>query len=80
KTAYMKASFLPKTIYDLQVEILYTPKGCQLIARCDGHELGYTELAMQKKPYYVGLIACEGRNRFYDFKVKQPAKKQKTAK
>ena len=80
KTAYLKATFLPKKVYDLQVEILYTSKGCQLIARCDGHELGYMALPMQKKPYYVGLIACEGRNRFYDFKVKQPAKKTKTAK
>ena len=77
KAAYLKASFKPKKIYDLQIRILYTPKGCQLIVRCDGREFGYTELSMKKTPYYVGLIACEGRNRFYDFKVTGPKKQKK---
>ena len=75
KAAYMKAAFKPKTVYELQVQLLYTPKGCQLIARCGGHELGYTELSMRHSLMYVGLIACEGNNRFYDFKVTVPAKK-----
>ena len=80
KAAYLKTSFQPKTVYDLQVKIVYTRKGCQLIAMCNGHEMGYTELSMQKTPYYVGLIACEGRNRFYDFKVTQPVAKGKRRK
>ena len=78
KAAYLKTAFQPKTVYDLQVKLLYTPKGCQLIARCGGHELGYTELALKEVPMYVGLIACEGNNRFYDFKVEsKPVKKRK---
>ena len=77
KAAYLKTVFQPKKIYDLQVQLVYTAKGCQMVARCDGHELGYMELALQKVPLYVGLIACEGRNRFYDFKVTQPRPKKK---
>lgn len=77
KAAYLKTDFKPRKIYDLKIRILYTPKGCQLIAMCGGHELGYTELAMKKVPYYIGLIACEGRNRFYDFKVTLPKKRKK---
>ena len=72
--ACLKASFLPKTVYDLQVEISFTPRGCQLFARCDGHEIGYTALSITEKSYYAGLTACEGRNRFYDFKVTEPKK------
>ena len=48
-----------------------------MVVRCEGQELGYTELALQKVPLYVGLIACEGRNRFYDFEVTQPRPKKK---
>lgn len=72
KAAYLKTEFLPKKIYDLQVQLQYVKLGCQLVVRCDGHEFGYLELALKKVPYFVGLIACEGRNRFYDFRVTQP--------
>ena len=75
KAAYLKTAFKPKTVYELQVQLVWTAKGCQMIVRCDGHELGYTELSMRQVPMYVGLIACEGNNRFYDFKVTVPAKK-----
>ena len=78
KAAWLKAAFQPKKIYELQVQLVHTAKGCQLSARCDGHELGYTEFALKEGPYYVGLIACEGRNRFYDFKVEsKPVRKRK---
>lgn len=76
--AYLKTAFLPKKIYDLQVQLQYQKQGCQLIIRCDGQEFGYLELSLKKTPYYVGLIACEGRNRFYDFRVTtRPVKKRK---
>ena len=77
KAAYLKTAFLPKKIYELQVRLVYTAKGCQMVVCCEGHELGYMELALRKVPLYVGLIACEGRNRFYDFNVTQPRPKKK---
>ncbi len=74
KAAYLKTSYLPKTVYDLQVELRFVKQGCQMILKCDGKEFGYLELNLPNT-YYAGIIACEGRNRFYDFKVSQPKPK-----
>lgn len=71
KAAYLKTSYVPKTAYDLQVELRFVKQGCLMILKCDGKEFGYLELNLPDS-YYVGIIACEGRNRFYDFKVTQP--------
>ena len=74
KAAYLKTSYLPKTVYDLQVELRFVKQGCQMILKCDGREFGYLEMNLPDA-YYAGIIACEGRNRFYDFKVTQPKPK-----
>ncbi|OQA85405.1 MAG: hypothetical protein BWY31_01927 [Lentisphaerae bacterium ADurb.Bin242] len=74
KAAFLKTSYLPKTVYDLQVELRFVKQGCQMILRCEGKEFGYLELNLPDS-YYAGIIACEGRNRFYDFKVVQPKPK-----
>lgn len=71
KAAYLKTAYLPKTVYNLQVELRFVKQGCQMVLKCDGKEFGYLEMNLTES-YYVGLIACEGRNRFYDFKVIQP--------
>lgn len=70
KAAYMKGVYLPKTCYDLQVELRFVKQGCQMILKCNGMEFGYMELNLPNS-YYAGIIACEGRNRFYDFTVTQ---------
>lgn len=71
KLAYMNSEFKKKTVYDLQVTLHYTRKGPQMIIKCNGKEFG---CAMPQEftatQYHVGLIACEGVNRFYDFRVK----------
>ena len=70
KLAYIKADFRKKIVYDLQVTLYHSRKGPQMIVKCDGKEFG---CAMPEEfkatQYYAGLIACEGVNRFYDFRV-----------
>ena len=70
KAAFLKAKFLPKKRYDLQVKLSYTKRGKIMTVTCDGKTFGYTDNNLPDS-YYAGLIGCEGRNRFYDFKVKQ---------
>jgi len=71
KLAYIRTEFKKKTVYDLQVTLRHSRKGPQMIVRCDDSEFG---CAMPKEftanQYHVGLIACEGVNRFYDFRVR----------
>ena len=71
KLAYIRTEFKKKTVYDLQVTLRHSRKGPQMIVRCNGSEFG---CAMPKEftanQYHVGLIACEGVNRFYDFRVR----------
>lgn len=71
KLAYIQTEFKKKTVYDLQVILYHSRKGPQMTVKCNGNEFG---CAMPKEftatQYYVGLIACEGVNRFYDFRVR----------
>ena len=71
KLAYILSSYQPRTVYDLSVSLKHTAKGPQMIIKCDGREFG---VAMPQeftaKEYHLGIIGCEGVNRFYDFKVK----------
>ena len=43
-------------------------KGQMLEVECDGRKFGCHLLGLGKE-FYLGIIGCEGRNRFYDFKV-----------
>ena len=71
KLAYMFTPYLPKTIYDLQVSLKHTAKGAQMVIKCDGKEFGVAmPVEFTAKEYHVGIIGCEGINRFYDFNVK----------
>lgn len=70
RLAYLTSSFSPKKIYDLCVSIRHTPKGWQLIIRCDGREFGCAVPAGFKTDgFFTGITGCEGINRFYDLKV-----------
>lgn len=36
---------------------------------CGGHHFGYQDETLPES-FYAGITACEGRNRFYDFKMR----------
>ena len=47
-----------------------TSKGVkEMVVKCGGHEIGYVDNDLPDT-FYAGIIGCEGRNLFYDFKVK----------
>lgn len=71
KFSYMNSTFLPQTRYELKVTISETAKGESLEVECDGKVFGCF-LPDLGKEFYLGIIACEGRNRFYDFKISVP--------
>ena len=63
----------PKTMHDLSVTVENKDKGPRLIVRCGGHEFGCRPPdRFIDTPLYPGVIACEGINRFYDFRVTRP--------
>jgi hypothetical protein len=42
-----------------------------MVIKCDGREFGVAmPVEFKATEYYVGIIGCEGVNRFYDFKVR----------
>ena len=40
-----------------------------MMVKCGGHEFGYVDNDLPDS-FYAGIIGCEGRNRFYDFKIR----------
>ena len=68
KFSYLLENYLPKTPYQLQCTITDTPKGQMLEVECNGKKFGCF-LPDLGKEFYLGIIGCEGRNRFYDFKI-----------
>ena len=69
KAAYIKVPFQKDTRYDLSVKVTRTRKGVkEMVVKCGGHELGYVDNDLPDT-FYAGIIGCEGRNRFYDFKI-----------
>lgn len=67
--ASLYAKFQPKKVYDLKVELRQTKGGGgRMTVTCAGQKLRYEEHDLPTS-YFAGIIACEGRNRFYDFKV-----------
>ena len=68
--AYLKVPFARNTRYDLKVRVSKTRKSVkEMVVTCGGHEFGYVDNDLPDS-FYAGIIGCEGRNRFYDFKVK----------
>ena len=70
KRAWLTARFEPRTVYELAVSVRHTEKGPVLAVCGGGHAFGCAlppECAEQT--FYPGVIACEGVNRFYDFRT-----------
>ena len=68
KAAFLKTKFEPKKRHCLEVRLSCTKNGRILTVNCDGKTFGYRDDHLPES-YYVGITACEGRNRFYDFSV-----------
>ena len=69
KKAFLLEDFKPEKVYKLSVNISFTPKGPVLTMKVnDGAPFGYMEEALPKE-YYLGIVGCEGVNRFYDLKI-----------
>ena len=70
RTAYLKVPFNKGVRYNLEVNVVKTSKGMkEIVVKCGGHQFGYVDNDLPDS-FYAGIIGCEGRNRFYDFKVK----------
>ena len=70
RAAYLNVPFKRNTRYDLEVRVSKTRKGVkEMVVKCGGFEMGYVDNDLPDS-FHVGIIGCEGRNRFYDFKVR----------
>ena len=70
KAAYLKAPFNKDTRYNLEVNIVKNRKGVKMmVVKCCGHEIGYVDNDLPES-FYAGIIGCEGRTKFYDFKIR----------
>lgn len=69
--AFLRAPFKPKTKYDLKVSLQKRHGTKQLSVSCGGHVFGYEDDDLPET-FQAGVTGCEGRNRFYDFRVKTP--------
>ena len=70
RAAYLKVPFEKNTRYNLEVKVTKTRKGVkEMVVKCCGHEIGYVDNDLPDS-FYAGIIGCEGRNQFYDFKIK----------
>jgi len=68
KKAFLDADYKPSTKYNLIVTLSYTARGPVMKLEADGKVFGYIEDGLPKE-FYLGLVACEGVNHIYDFKV-----------
>ena len=70
RAAYLKVPLDKGTRYNLEVKVAKQRNGMkEMTVRCGGYEIGYVDNDLPDS-FYAGIIGCEGRNRFYDFKVK----------
>ena len=61
--------FRANEIHDLSVRLVRTRKGNrEMTVTCGGYTLTCTD-ARLPETFYAGIIGCEGRNWFYDFRV-----------
>lgn len=70
RIAYLKVPFNKGESYNLEVKVSKTSKGMkEIVVKCGDHQFGYVDNDLPDS-FYAGIVGCEGRNRFYDFKVK----------
>ena len=69
--AFARTLFEPKRKYELKVR-MFTPKGrdqVRMTVECGDVRFGFEDPDLPGE-FYAGITGCEGRNRFYDFKVR----------
>lgn len=64
-----KKFYKPKTKYEVKVTVRHTGRGPQIEISCGGRIISGYAPNLPAGEYRIGLVGCEGRNRFYDFKV-----------
>jgi len=67
--AFARAKFDPKKKYELKVKMAKGKKEMRMTVECGGVVVGFEDAELPSS-FYAGITGCEGRNRFYDFKVK----------
>ena len=67
--AFARAKFDPKRRYELKVEMRKGKKEMRMTVECGGVKFGFEDPELPES-FYAGVTGCEGRNRFYDFKLK----------
>lgn len=69
KVAFLRMPFEPKTPYTVKVTLEKRKGTKELTVSCNGRTFGYAD-DLLPETFYAGICGCEGRCRFYDFKVK----------
>ena len=70
KAAFLNAPFAPNTPYRLEVKVVRTHRGQkEMTVSCGGHVLGFANDRLPES-FQAGIIGCEGRNRFHDFRIR----------
>lgn len=71
KAAFLNAPFAPNTPYRLEVKVARTRRGQkEMTVSCGGHVLGFVNEKLPES-FLAGIIGCEGRNRFHDFRIQE---------
>ncbi len=61
--------FKKDKVYDLVVKTRVNARGRkEMVVECDGYKLIYVDDSLPME-FYAGIVGCEGRNFFYDFRV-----------
>ena len=68
RAAFVNHPFDPNTKYTLEASVQFTSKVPLLNITCNGIRFGCM-LPDLKRNFYAGIVGCEGRNYFYDFKL-----------
>lgn len=68
KRAFLTAEFERNKKYEVNVKLQFTRRGPQMTVQVGNHIFGFIDDKIPKN-YRLGIVACEGVNRFYDFKV-----------
>lgn len=67
--AFARAKFDAKTKYELKVKVQKGKFNPRMTIECGDVRFGYESPELSGE-LYAGITGCEGRNRFYDFKLK----------
>jgi len=68
--AFLRAPYEARRKYELSVTVESYKDTRRMTVSCGGHTFGYSDDALSLS-YWAGITGCEGRNRFYDFSVKE---------